>query len=345
VNKARQRPPDGTKKANPRTRTAAGRRKFSFVPAAREIQLRPRGEARGEADDDDRPPHPAFSGCPGIEDDRDSSQQEEDPDDVVAGLAGLIRENRQAQRYRTQRQRPRRHLVRPPDTPAGNQTADEPTDVQQRRQQVPPERQHSASVEQFRVGWVKPGQKLRRNEVQVPRAPTLGEPRGERPVVPGRIEPGHPRSQLRLHIETEPHKRCPSHGQRHHGHHRWVTQTRPGTMAARRETGVPVRRSGVHFFAPTATSDGPPATRRKTQQAGGVPPSPRNHKPKSQADQRNADETRHRLEQAEAAKKLSYPDQQCERDHSGRQMRWGAGERWKQASAYGGCAQRGEARE
>ncbi len=138
-----------------------------------------------------------------VQRDRDGGKQEEDPDDVVARFTRLIGEHRQAQRNGPERQRPRRDPVGPADAPASHQAARKPAEVQQRREHIPPERQHPGRVEDFRVRRVEPGQELRRDEVQVPRVAALEEPRREWPVVPGRIEPGHPGRELPLHIQAE----------------------------------------------------------------------------------------------------------------------------------------------
>ena len=122
---------------------------------------------------------------PRVQRHRHRGEQEEDPDDVVPRLPRLVGERRHAQRDRPQRQRPRRHPVGPADAPAGDQAADEPAEVEQRREHVPAERQHPDRVEDFAVRRVEPGEELRRDEVQVDRVAALEEPGRERPVVPG----------------------------------------------------------------------------------------------------------------------------------------------------------------
>ena len=93
-----------------------------------EVELGPGGEAGREPGDDQRPgrrppsaatrlrlsPPPRFpdacaqAASPGVHGNRNSSKQEEDPDDVVARLPGLIGQRRNAQRDRRKRQRDRR---------------------------------------------------------------------------------------------------------------------------------------------------------------------------------------------------------------------------------------------
>jgi hypothetical protein len=62
-------------------------------------------------------------------------------DDVVARLTSLIGERRHAERDRAEGERPWSDPVGPADTPAGEQAAGEPADVEQRREHVPPERE------------------------------------------------------------------------------------------------------------------------------------------------------------------------------------------------------------
>ena len=160
------------------------------------------------------PPYLPVFPCPvGVEGDRNGSKEEEDPDDVIARFPSLIGEHRQAQRDSSQGQRPRCDPIRPANAPAGPQATHEPSEIEQRRNQIAPECQHPRAMEDFRVRRVEPGQELRGDEVQAPRIPALKEPRGERPVVPGRIEPGHPRRQLCLHVEGEMEERENRNGQ------------------------------------------------------------------------------------------------------------------------------------
>ena len=126
-----------------------------------------------------------------------------------------------------------------------NRQPDKPAEIQQRRKQIPPERQHPRRVEQFRVRRVEPGQELRRDEVQIPRVPALEETGGERPVVPGRIEPGHPRQSA---SPSGPTPNLTSAARRSPGEDR--------SSGPRGRAGAPLRRSGVLFFAPTPSSDG-----------------------------------------------------------------------------------------
>ena len=189
--RARATSPRGARSRPGRHQNRAGSRKLSLVPAARPAarpttSSAPRRESPAAVHRDRRPRAQTLSG------NRNSSKQEEDPDDVVTGLPRLIGERGHAQRDRAQRQRPGRDPVGPADAPAGKQAAHEPAEVQQRREQVPAERQHPDRVEDFGVGRVEPGQELRRDEVQAPGVAALKEAGGERPVVPGRVEPGHP---------------------------------------------------------------------------------------------------------------------------------------------------------
>ena len=198
-----RRRPRGATAARPTTRTAAGSRKLSLVPAARPAARPARTRAPVG-----RPPaaprrlrrRPAVARGPGVEGDRNSSEQEEDPDDVVPRLPRLVGERRNAQRDRPECQRPRRHPVRPPDAPARDQAAHEPAEVQQRREQVPSNAFIPIAWKHLRVGRVEPSQELRRDVVQVPGVPALHEPCRERPVVPGAIEPGHPCVELQLDL-------------------------------------------------------------------------------------------------------------------------------------------------
>ena len=164
-----------------------------------EVELGPGRQARSEADDGECSRRergtlaPALT--PSVQRDRNRGKQEEDPDDVAPRLPRLVRQRRHAERDRPESERPRRHPVGPADAPASNQAADEPSEVQQRRQQVAIERAHADRVEDFCIRRVEPCEELRRYEVQIPGVPALEEPRRERPVVPGAIEPGHARIQ------------------------------------------------------------------------------------------------------------------------------------------------------
>ena len=246
-----------------------------------EVELGPGGEAGCEADDEQRadverrpPPTQSLSvrdPRPGVQRNRHRRQQEEDPDDVVARLPRLVRQRRHAQRDRPQRQRPRRHPVRPPDAPARHQAADEPAEVQQRRQDVPPERQHPGRVEHFAVRRVEPGQELRRDEVQVHVSPLWKNPAANgpwyqvesNPVIP--VEP----------VLTPPAK---------------CTSGNPGTRRA--QPRCPPGSSAPHLLVGCGRPPLPPVARRGLQA-----PSPQ-----------PTEQVRHRLP-TEAPERLRRPDQ------------------------------------
>jgi hypothetical protein len=147
-------------------------------------------------------------------------------------------------------------------------------------------------MKDFRVRWVKPGQELRRDEVQPPGIAALKEPRSERPVVPGRIEPSHARRQLRPDLDTELDQRKSSNRERNQDRRISASTLRPKTPALR-----------------------------------GVRPSSPHQQPYPQADRDDGSEIRRRLKQAEAADDLRNPDEQSEGDHRSRKMRRGSRER------------------
>ncbi len=183
-------------------------------------------------------------------------------------------------------------------------------------------------MEDFSIRRVEPGEELRRDEVQIPRIPALKEPGSERPVVPGRVEAGHSRGQLRLDVDSEL-DHCDSGDRQCDQGWRQSRGSLNSTPSGR--TGVSPSRSGVLFFAPLTSSDGRQTPWRKTQQARGMPPSSPNPQPKSQADHAQANEIRHWLERPKAAKDLRDPDQEHKRDHPGRQVRWRTPETREQA--------------
>jgi hypothetical protein len=197
-----------------------------------EVELGPRRKAGGEAGEDQSAgwqAPAAFGACavvvlgprlvatasrgPGIEGDRDGGEEKEDPDDVVPRLPRLVRERRHAQSNRPESQGPRRNAIGAPNAPTGNQASHEPAKVEQRREEVPVERIHADRVNQLGVRRVKPGEELRRDEMQIPRVPALRKPRRKRPVVPRAVEPGHPCPELQLHFSAELHDRCRGDGQ------------------------------------------------------------------------------------------------------------------------------------
>ena len=184
--RAPARRPRGATTARPTTRTAAGSRKLSFVPAARPA-ARPATTSSGARS---RPqpaaPHRARRARrPGVEGDRDRGEQEEDPDDVVARLPRLVRERRHAQGDRPERQRPGRHPVRPPMHQQANR---QPTNQPRFSSGESRSRSNAFIPTAWRISAVRrvePGQELRRDVVQVPGVAALEEPGRERPVVPG----------------------------------------------------------------------------------------------------------------------------------------------------------------
>ncbi len=131
-------------------------------------------------------------GGPGVGRDRRGGEQEEDRRDVVAGLARLVGEGARAEHQRGPRHRGRPGAPRPPDAPGGDQAPRQPGEAEQRREDVPPEGEDAGGVQQLGALRVEPGEILGRDQLQVEGRAALYEPGGERPVVPGRVEAGHP---------------------------------------------------------------------------------------------------------------------------------------------------------
>ncbi len=231
---------------------------------------------------------------PGIQGNGNGGEQEEDPDDVVPRLPGLVGEGGHAERDRPRAPATRR---RPgtgrPMHQHGDQASREPAEIQQRREQVPPERQHPHRVEDFAVRRVEPGQELRRDEVQVHRVAALEEPRRERPVVPGAVEPGHPGRQPRLRSSREV-----DYGDERDGEGRPPSgPTAPAPRVLSRRI-----RDGARSSRPPRGAE-PPAT----PPAEGAPRDP-SAAPTSGDD---AKEIRQRLEHANGAEQLRDPDQRA----------------------------------
>ena len=192
------------------------------------------------------------------------------------------------------------------------QAADEPAEVQQRREQVAAERVHPDRVQEFRVRRVEPGQELRRDVVQVPGVPGLAEPGRERPVVPGAVEPGHAGAQLQLHFGAEMHHRCRRDDQGDQG----CDAGRPGRRVLSGDRGGPAGGPSWSVLGPPH----PRATRRRSVQIA-TPTAP------------TTQQIGHRLEGAEGAEQLGDPDQESERQDRGREMGRGA----REAQGRGAC--------
>ena len=176
--------PRGASTTSRATSTAAGSRKLSLVPAARPAASPTRSRAP-------RRERPALPACPAaaprhaFSATATAASRKKMPTMSLRASPAWSASAGTLERQGAQRQRARRHPVRPPNAPGGDQAADEPAEVEQRREQVPVKGEHPRRVEDFRVRRVEPGEELRRDEVQVPGVAALEEARRERAVVPG----------------------------------------------------------------------------------------------------------------------------------------------------------------
>ena len=208
--------------------------------------------------------------------------------------------------------------VRPPDAPAGDQAADEPAEVQQRREQVPPERQHPDRVEDFAVRRVEPGEELRRDEVQVHVLPLWKNPAANGPWYQVLSNPVIP---VESRVFTPPAK---------------CNDTPPAaTRNAPRDAAV---------AAGGSCREQTTCRRRCASRA--LPPQPPARHAVHRPTRRATDEQiRHGLEQRDRAEQLRDPDQEGQRQDGGGQARRRALEARQQARADPGRPQPGEADE
>ena len=202
------------------------------------------------------------------------------------------------------------------DAPEREQAADEPAEVEQRREEVAVEGEHPDRVEDFGVGRVEPGEELGRDVVEVPGVAALVEARRERAVVPGRVETGHA-GRERFADAWDEVERC---DQADEACDQRLKVEAPGRGACPGGRGV--------LRAELSSTPLPPCH-------------PRQEPPHRDADGRDGGQIRERFEEPDRSEKLGDPDQEGEGEDGGGEVSGGPGELGEQAVAESGCAEPG----